>query len=95
MPNWTSARWARYGSAFFSRHQLADQVHQPVDLALIDFQALWAGIAILGPASELDSIIRCNFAGVAFPRRAGVRRRFDVTRNDPVGCGRRTWRTGL
>ena len=41
-------------------HHLADEIHQPVDLGLVDLQALRAAKGILGPAAELELSLGCR-----------------------------------
>jgi len=40
-----------------SRLRVSDQVHEPVDLGLIDLEAARTGLVVFGAAAKLDSIV--------------------------------------
>ena len=54
------------GQPIFRNHQLANQVHQPIDFGLIDFEASWADKRVFGATAKFDPFLRRNFAGVVF-----------------------------
>ena len=94
------------GQRVLRDHQFANQVHQAVDLRLIDLEASWAGIRVfgatakldrvrivVGTTAKLDSFIRWNFAGVVFRSKTGAPRLFGLSSGDStvgVRCARET-----
>jgi hypothetical protein len=69
---------SQIGQRVLLDYEFTDQVHEPVDLGLIDLEAARAGLVVFGAAAKLDSIVgalawRRRMQQLLLPRRSGFR----------------------